>query len=54
VTKIALSVDERSGALRTSIVPANRSEESRFGLLDGTVSVFFLLCVAGLIYLMTR
>jgi hypothetical protein len=53
VTKIALNVDERSGVLRTTVVPANRSDEPRFGLLDGTVIVFFLLCVAGLIYMMT-
>ena len=40
------------------VVPANRSEEPRFGPLDRAVIVVilfcFLLCVAGLIYPLTH
>ena len=54
VTKIAYSESESGNVVRTAIVPANRSEEPRFGPLDSTVIVVillcFLLCVAGLIY----
>lgn len=53
MTKIAYSASESGNVVRTAIVPANRSEEARFGPLDRTVIlvilVCFLLCVAGLI-----
>jgi len=58
VTRIAYSANERGVVVRTAIVPANRSEEPKFGPLDSTVIVVillcFLLCVAGLIYPLTR
>ncbi len=54
VTKMSINVDSGSGVLRTTVVPANPSEEARFGVLDGTVITFFLLCVAGLIYLVVQ
>jgi len=54
MTRIAYSESESGEVVRTVIVPANRSEEPRFGPLDRTVIVFillcFFLCVAGLIY----
>ena len=53
MTKIAHSGSESGNVVRTAIVPANRSEEPKFGLLDRTVILVillcFLLCVAGLI-----
>jgi hypothetical protein len=54
VNKVGFNVDSGSGVLRTTVVPANPSEETRFGLLDGTVINFLLLCVAGLIYLVVQ
>ena len=51
---MGFNVDSNSGVLRTTVVPANPSEETRFGLLDGTVITFFLLCVAGLVYLVVQ
>ena len=51
---MGFNVDSGNGVLRTTVVPASHSEESRFGLLDGTVITFFLLCVAGLIYLVMQ
>ena len=54
MTRIAYSESESGNVVRTAIVPANRSEEARFGPLDRTVILVilacFLLCVAGLIY----
>lgn len=54
MTKIAYSESESGNVVRTAIVPANRSEEPRFGPVDRTVIVVillcFLLCVAGLIF----
>jgi hypothetical protein len=54
MTRIAYSESESGNVVRTAIVPANRSEEAKFGPLDRTVIVVilacFLLCVAGLIY----
>jgi hypothetical protein len=54
MTKIAYSESESGNVVRTAVVPANRSEEPRFGTLDSTIIVVillcFLACVAGLIY----
>jgi hypothetical protein len=54
MTKIAYSESQSGHVVRTAIVPANRSEEAKFGPLDRTVIIAillcFLLCVAGLIY----
>jgi hypothetical protein len=49
MTKIAYNVSRKSRIFNTTLVPANHSEEARFGAIDGAVIVFFLLCVAGLI-----
>lgn len=51
---MSINVDSGSGILRTTVVQANPSEQTRFGVLDGTVITFFLLCVAGLIYLVVQ
>ena len=51
---MSINVDSGTGVLRTTVVPANHSQETRFGLLAGTVVTFFLLCVAGLIYLVVQ
>ena len=54
MTKIAYSASQSGEVVRTAIVPANRSEETKFGPLDRTIIVVilacFFLCVAGLIY----
>ena len=54
MTKIAYSESASGNVVRTAIVPANRSEEPRFGPIDRAIIVFiltcFALCVAGLIY----
>ena len=47
MTRIANNVSGKSNVL--ALVPANHSEEARFGLIDGAVIVFFLLCIAAFI-----
>ncbi len=58
MTKIAYSEDESGNVVRTAVVPANRSEEPKFGSLDSTVIVVillcFFLCVGWLIYPLTH
>jgi hypothetical protein len=49
MTKIAYNVSRKSRIFNTALVPANHSEEARFGPIDGAVIVFFLICVAGFI-----
>lgn len=57
MAKIAFNVNRKGGLnfVHSTIVPANRSEQARFGLLDGTVIAFFvLLCAAGLVLLLRQ
>lgn len=50
---IAFKVQKKSGNyIRATLTPANHSDESRFGLLDGAIVTVFLLGVGGLIYLL--
>jgi len=57
MAKIAYSVNTKGGVsvIRTTVAPANRSEQARFGMLDGTVIAFFvLLCATGLVLLLRQ
>lgn len=55
MSAITFKVHGKSGDyVKTAPIPANQSEESRFGLLDGAVVTFFLLCVCGLIFLLLQ
>jgi len=49
MTRIAYNVGRKSRIFNATLVPANHSEEARFGPIDGAVIIFFLLCVAGFI-----
>ena len=48
MTKITYKTG-RTGWVHACYVPANRSEEARFGFADGVVIVVLLLPLAGLI-----
>ena len=53
MSALAFRVNKKNGSyIKPTIVPANHSEESRFGPLDGAIIAFFLLCVAGLVSLL--
>ncbi len=60
MAKIAFNVNRKSGVnfIHSTLVPANRSEEPKFGSLDSTIIVIillcFVLCVGGLIYPLTH
>ncbi len=57
MAKIAFNVNRKGGLniVHPTLVPANRSEQARFGLLDGTVIAFFvLLCTTGLVLLLRQ
>ena len=50
MSALAFKVTKKDGAyVKPTLVPANHSEQSRFGALDGAIIAFFLLCVAGLV-----
>jgi hypothetical protein len=55
MTRIAYKVHEKSGFVHPTLVPANRTGQTRFGLLDGAIVAFFLtLCVGGLFFLLMQ
>ena len=50
---MVFKVSRKSGGyVRGAVVPANHSEESHFGLVDGIIIGFLLLCAAGLVCLL--
>ena len=53
MSALAFKVTKKDGAyVKPSLVPAEHSEKSSFGALDGAILAFFLLCVAGLVCLL--
>ena len=53
MSAITVKVHGRNGDyLKVLPVPANHSEESHFGVVDGAIVTFFLLGVSGLIFLL--
>ena len=53
MSTITVKVSGRNGDyLKVLPVPANHSEQSHFGLVDGIVVSFFALCAAGLVALL--
>jgi hypothetical protein len=53
MSAITFRVTGKSGEyVKATLVPANHSEEPHFGLLDGSIIAFFLLCTSGLIFLL--
>jgi hypothetical protein len=52
---LAFRVDRKSGNyVKPTLVPSNHPKPSHFGLLDGVMVGFFLICVAGLVYLLLQ
>ena len=55
MSTLTFKVNRKSGEyVRPSLLPANHSAQSRFGLLDGIIVSFFAVCVGGLVYLLTQ
>ena len=53
MSAIVYKVNRKSGDyVKAGIVPSNHSEESHFGLVDGVIARFLLLCACGLLCLL--
>ena len=53
MSAIVYKVSRKSGDyIKAAVIPSNHSEESHFGLVDGVVVGFLLLCACGLVCLL--
>lgn len=53
MSAIVYTVNRKGGDyIKATVVPANHSEQPRFGLMDSVVVGFLLLCVGGLVCLL--
>jgi hypothetical protein len=53
MSAIVYKVNRKSGDyIKAAVVPSNHSEESHFGVVDGVIVSFLLLCAGGLICLL--
>jgi hypothetical protein len=53
MSAIVYRVNPKSGDyIKAAVVPSNHSEQAHFGLADGVVLCFLLLCVGGLFCLL--
>ena len=53
MSTLTFKVSRKSGEyVKPSLLPANHSAQSRFGLLDGVIVGFFAASISGLIYLL--
>jgi hypothetical protein len=53
MSAIVYRVSRKSGDyVKATVVPSNHSEQSHFGLVDGVVVGFLLLCACGLVCLL--
>lgn len=53
MSTLGFKVSRKNGEyVRPSLLPANHSKQSHFGVMDGVIVAFFALCVAGLVYLL--
>ena len=53
MSAIVYRVNRKGGDyIKATVVPSNHSEETHFGLVDGVVLSFLLLCVGGLVCLL--
>lgn len=54
MSALAFKVSRKSGEyVKPSLIPTH-SKQTHFGLLDGIIAGFFLLCAGGLIYLLLQ
>ncbi len=53
MSAIVYRVNRKSGDyIKAAVVPSNHSEEAHFGLVDGVVLSFLLICAGGLVCLL--
>jgi len=55
MSTLTFKVSRKNGEyVKPSLLPANHSAQSHFGLLDVAIVGFFALCVGGLIFLLLQ
>jgi hypothetical protein len=53
MSAVVYKVNRKSGDyIKAAVVPSNHSEESHFGLVEGVIVGFLLLCAGGLLCLL--
>ena len=53
MSAIVYKVNRKNGDyIKAAVIPSNHSEESHFGLVDGVIAGFLLLCACGLVSLL--
>jgi len=53
MSAIVYKVNRKNGDyIKAAVVPSNHSEESHFGVVDGVIVSFLLLCACGLVCLL--
>jgi hypothetical protein len=55
MSTLAFKVSRKNGEyVKPALIPANHSEQSHFGMVDGVIVGFFLVCISGLVVLLLR
>jgi hypothetical protein len=55
MSTLAFKVSRKSGEyVKPALIPANHSEQSHFGMVDGVIVGFFLMCIGGLVFLLLK
>lgn len=55
MSTLAFKVSRKNGEyVKPGLLPANHSEQSHFGMLDGAIVGFFLACIGGLVFLLLK
>jgi hypothetical protein len=54
MTNTTFSVEQKSGVNQITMMPANKREETNFGLIDGALVLGFLAAFIGLVCLLAK
>ncbi|HTB85296.1 MAG TPA: hypothetical protein VK742_16740 [Candidatus Sulfotelmatobacter sp.] len=54
MTNTTFSVQQKSGVNQITMMPANKREETNFGLIDGALVLGFLAAFIGLVCLLAK
>lgn len=55
MSTLAFKVSRKNGEyVKPSLIPANHSAQSHFGMVDGLIVGFFLVCIGGLVFLLLK
>ncbi len=54
MTNTSFNIREKSGVSQITLLPANKPEESHFGMIDGALVLGFLGAFVGLVCLLAK